>query len=185
VLAWAEPARVHFSGSAVGVGVTVHPPRRALKPTLGQGGALAHPACQRCFLRRSRCRRIGRASDAGKSGYASSAARGHSCPQQLPNALSSPENSRTLSSLKLSADRNVRAPLNRYKTGAANKSCSRTGARKPQTGQGHLARVLRKGEEEGREDEVADAAGYAIPVSFRHAFKAHEGLSPDAWRAGQ
>ena len=130
MLAWAEPARVHFSGSAVGVGVTVHPPRRALKPTLGQGGALAHPACQRCFLRRSRCRRIGRAPDAGKSGYASSAARGHSCPQQLPNALSSPENSRTLSSLKLSADRNVRAPLNRYKTGAANKSCSRTGARK-------------------------------------------------------
>jgi two-component system response regulator YesN len=33
--------------------------------------------------------------------------------------------------------------------------------------------------------EVARAAGYASPDSFRHAFKAHEGLSPDAWRAGQ
>jgi two-component system response regulator YesN len=36
-----------------------------------------------------------------------------------------------------------------------------------------------------RVGEVADAAGYASPDSFRHAFKAHEGLSPDAWRAGQ
>ena len=33
--------------------------------------------------------------------------------------------------------------------------------------------------------EVACAAGYASPDSFRHAFKAHEGLSPEAWRAGQ
>ena len=33
--------------------------------------------------------------------------------------------------------------------------------------------------------EVARAAGYASPDAFRHAFKAHEGLSPDAWRAGQ
>jgi AraC-like DNA-binding protein len=33
--------------------------------------------------------------------------------------------------------------------------------------------------------EVADAEGYASPDSFRHAFKAHEGLSPEAWRAGQ
>jgi AraC-like DNA-binding protein len=33
--------------------------------------------------------------------------------------------------------------------------------------------------------EVACAAGYASPDSFRHAFKAHERLSPEAWRAGQ
>jgi AraC-like DNA-binding protein len=33
--------------------------------------------------------------------------------------------------------------------------------------------------------EVARAAGYASPVSFRHAFKAHEGLSPAAWCAGE
>ena len=33
--------------------------------------------------------------------------------------------------------------------------------------------------------EVARAAGYASPDSFRHAFKAHEGFSPEAWRAGQ
>jgi len=33
--------------------------------------------------------------------------------------------------------------------------------------------------------EVACAAGYASPDAFRHAFKAHEGLSPEAWRAGQ
>jgi AraC-like DNA-binding protein len=33
--------------------------------------------------------------------------------------------------------------------------------------------------------EVAGAAGYASADSFRHAFKAHEGLSPEAWRAGQ
>jgi AraC-like DNA-binding protein len=33
--------------------------------------------------------------------------------------------------------------------------------------------------------EVACATGYASPDSFRHAFKAHEGLSPEAWRAGQ
>jgi len=33
--------------------------------------------------------------------------------------------------------------------------------------------------------EVADATGYASPDAFRHAFKAHEGLSPEAWRAGQ
>jgi transcriptional regulator GlxA family with amidase domain len=32
---------------------------------------------------------------------------------------------------------------------------------------------------------VACAAGYACPDSFRHAFKAHEGLSPETWRAGQ
>ena len=36
-----------------------------------------------------------------------------------------------------------------------------------------------------RVGEVADAAGYASPDAFRHAFKAHEGLSPEAWRAGQ
>jgi two-component system response regulator YesN len=36
-----------------------------------------------------------------------------------------------------------------------------------------------------RVGEVAYAAGYASPDSFRHAFKAHEGLSPEAWRAGQ
>ena len=33
--------------------------------------------------------------------------------------------------------------------------------------------------------EVACAIGYASPDAFRHAFKAHEGLSPEAWRAGQ
>jgi len=33
--------------------------------------------------------------------------------------------------------------------------------------------------------EVAYATGYASPDSFRHAFKAHEGFSPEAWRAGQ
>jgi AraC-like DNA-binding protein len=33
--------------------------------------------------------------------------------------------------------------------------------------------------------EVAGAAGYASPDAFRHAFKAHEGVSPEAWRAGQ
>src|ERR1039457_3902580 len=33
--------------------------------------------------------------------------------------------------------------------------------------------------------EVARAAGYASPDAFRHAFKAHEGLSPEAWRTGQ
>jgi AraC-like DNA-binding protein len=33
--------------------------------------------------------------------------------------------------------------------------------------------------------EVACATGYASLDSFRHAFKAHEGLSPEAWRAGQ
>jgi two-component system response regulator YesN len=32
--------------------------------------------------------------------------------------------------------------------------------------------------------EVACAAGYASPDSFRHAFKAHEGLSPGVWRGG-
>ena len=36
-----------------------------------------------------------------------------------------------------------------------------------------------------RVGEVAGAAGYASPDAFRHAFKAHEGLSPEAWRAGQ
>ena len=36
-----------------------------------------------------------------------------------------------------------------------------------------------------RVGEVARAAGYASPDAFRHAFKAHEGLSPEAWRAGQ
>jgi two-component system response regulator YesN len=36
-----------------------------------------------------------------------------------------------------------------------------------------------------RVSEVADAEGYASPDAFRHAFKAHEGLSPEAWRAGQ
>jgi two-component system response regulator YesN len=36
-----------------------------------------------------------------------------------------------------------------------------------------------------RVGEVACAAGYACPDSFRHAFKAHEGLSPETWRAGQ
>jgi AraC-like DNA-binding protein len=33
--------------------------------------------------------------------------------------------------------------------------------------------------------EVAGASGYASPDAFRHAFKAHERLSPEAWRAGQ
>jgi two-component system response regulator YesN len=32
--------------------------------------------------------------------------------------------------------------------------------------------------------EVASAAGYASPDAFRHAFKAHAGVSPEAWRAG-
>jgi AraC-like DNA-binding protein len=36
-----------------------------------------------------------------------------------------------------------------------------------------------------RVGEVARAAGYASPDAFRHAFKACEGLSPGAWRAGQ
>jgi AraC-like DNA-binding protein len=36
-----------------------------------------------------------------------------------------------------------------------------------------------------RVGEVACAAGYASPDAFRHAFKAHEGLSPEAWRARQ
>jgi AraC-like DNA-binding protein len=36
-----------------------------------------------------------------------------------------------------------------------------------------------------RVGEVARAAGYASPDAFRHAFKVHEGLSPEAWRAGQ
>ena len=36
-----------------------------------------------------------------------------------------------------------------------------------------------------RVGEVARATGYASPDAFRHAFKAHEGLSPMAWRAGQ
>jgi AraC-like DNA-binding protein len=36
-----------------------------------------------------------------------------------------------------------------------------------------------------RVHEVACAEGYASPDAFRHAFKAHEGLSPEAWRAGQ
>jgi len=33
--------------------------------------------------------------------------------------------------------------------------------------------------------DVARASGYASLDAFRHAFKAHEGLSPEAWRAGQ
>jgi two-component system response regulator YesN len=36
-----------------------------------------------------------------------------------------------------------------------------------------------------RVGEVAYAAGYASPDAFRHAFKAHAGVSPEAWRAGQ
>jgi AraC-like DNA-binding protein len=36
-----------------------------------------------------------------------------------------------------------------------------------------------------RVGEVAGATGYASPDAFRHAFKAHEGLSPEAWRARQ
>jgi AraC-like DNA-binding protein len=36
-----------------------------------------------------------------------------------------------------------------------------------------------------RVSEVARAAGYASPDAFRHAFKAHQGLSPAAWRAEQ
>lgn len=32
--------------------------------------------------------------------------------------------------------------------------------------------------------EVANATGYASPDAFRHAFKAIEGLSPEAWRTG-
>jgi len=35
-----------------------------------------------------------------------------------------------------------------------------------------------------RVGEVAYAAGYASPDAFRHAFKAHAGVSPEAWRAG-
>jgi AraC-like DNA-binding protein len=35
-----------------------------------------------------------------------------------------------------------------------------------------------------RVGEVARAAGYASPDAFRHAFKAYEGLPPEAWRAG-
>ncbi len=31
--------------------------------------------------------------------------------------------------------------------------------------------------------EVAEATGYASPDAFRHAFKTHESLSPEAWRA--
>ena len=33
--------------------------------------------------------------------------------------------------------------------------------------------------------EVACAVGYASPDAFRHAFKTHERLSPEAWRSGQ
>ncbi|MGD0262237.1 MAG: AraC family transcriptional regulator [Verrucomicrobiota bacterium] len=33
--------------------------------------------------------------------------------------------------------------------------------------------------------EVAGASGYASPDAFRHAFKAHEHLSPEAWRTGR
>jgi len=36
-----------------------------------------------------------------------------------------------------------------------------------------------------RVGEVAGAAGYASLDAFRHAFKAHEGISPAAWRSGQ
>jgi two-component system response regulator YesN len=36
-----------------------------------------------------------------------------------------------------------------------------------------------------RVGEAAYAAGYASPDAFRHSFKAHERLSPEAWRAGQ
>jgi AraC-like DNA-binding protein len=36
-----------------------------------------------------------------------------------------------------------------------------------------------------RVGEAARAAGYASPDAFRHAFKAHEGLSPENWRAGR
>ncbi|MEI7937749.1 MAG: helix-turn-helix transcriptional regulator [Verrucomicrobiota bacterium] len=36
-----------------------------------------------------------------------------------------------------------------------------------------------------RVGEVARAVGYASPDSFRRTFKAHEGLSPGVWRAGQ
>jgi AraC-like DNA-binding protein len=36
-----------------------------------------------------------------------------------------------------------------------------------------------------RISEVAYASGYASPDAFRHAFKAHEGMSPDAWRVGR
>jgi len=32
--------------------------------------------------------------------------------------------------------------------------------------------------------EVARVAGYASPDAFRHAFKAHAGVSPEAWRTG-
>jgi AraC-like DNA-binding protein len=38
---------------------------------------------------------------------------------------------------------------------------------------------------QNRVGEVARAAGYASPDAFRHAFKAHEGRSPGAWRAGR
>ena len=36
-----------------------------------------------------------------------------------------------------------------------------------------------------RVGQVARAVGYASPDAFRHAFKADEGLSPEAWRAGR
>lgn len=39
------------------------------------------------------------------------------------------------------------------------------------------------GDPRNRIGEVADAIGYASPDAFRHAFKAHEGRSPEAWRA--
>jgi two-component system response regulator YesN len=36
-----------------------------------------------------------------------------------------------------------------------------------------------------RVGEVAATAGYASPDAFRHAFKARQGLSPEAWRTAQ
>ena len=48
-----------------------------------------------------------------------------------------------------------------------------------------LAIKTRRGRKQATRDPLLGTAGYASPDSFRHAFKAHEGLSPEAWRAGQ
>jgi len=67
LLEWAETARIHFSGLSAGVGVMAHLQARA-EPTQGHCGALTQPACQSCFLRRIRCRLIGRAPTPEKPG---------------------------------------------------------------------------------------------------------------------
>jgi hypothetical protein len=65
----AETAGLISPGGLAGVGVRAHLQARA-KPTHGHRGALAQPACQGCFLRRSRGRVTGRAPDARKTGAA-------------------------------------------------------------------------------------------------------------------